>query len=874
MKSGGGASICVGVVCAVFYSGIVAAAVFFYPASWASFWGAGDYGYELDSFLLVGLLSLAFLVAHIGLLLGRGLLSCAAIVFCVAVIIGSVAQHTAASDALRWIGRVICPVAVAVTVSGTLGPLIRLRFLPWCLTLLWMANLILLLFYGNLSGVCGNPNWTAATVTAALPWAIIALWQLLGVPSDGAYRTRCWSTGPLVAASFLIAVTLVGIRRTGCRATAVAVFVYLCVRALEGRARKTQLTAVFGIAALGCALMLAKKQSLERLNMADVRLPLWRSTIAMVAAAPLLGHGADRFEQSFPEFKSAELNARIPVTRATAVEHPHNELLHVAATLGLPAASVWLYMLGAAVRRAPATISQEATRFSLVTLFIHGCFDRTLATSPSSVLFLLFFGVCLADSALKGPLDRLFDFQRGLLVNVVAATSQALALLVACVLLTQSLKAQNELQRATFLSNSAIETKDQGQMLLLGLEAQKWADQASMTLPASAWAHTLAGTIASEILRQPSRGEREFEEAVRLAPRSQQPRWLLGRAKVRALLADSHATVGNLGAPESTMMVFRTVIEDYPTATRIRHDELAALWLVGRDAMVVTRGVELESLYRSLFLLDCFVDGAQPAARLGAWHEAATHDCADLSSEIDTLTDWLYVQDVPILALECFEMQYPLIDHRLRTETYERGVTACIRSAYQLRASFPPDEDPGRILEQIRRIRIVDNLHGYVRPPAEVWARLEGSARDVAFLLATIQQLNRHTSFVAHLGDEYVTGWQEGNDVRLVSIRQLREVTIPIRAFDEQWGAAIARLAAAQDASGMQVSVVATPYSFAPRLLALSAVVSSDPLEPLLFPDPVVACAMTRMLFGNRVPVAPAKEPFHSMELQLQSGSN
>jgi tetratricopeptide (TPR) repeat protein len=88
------------------------------------------------------------------------------------------------------------------------------------------------------------------------------------------------------------------------------------------------------VAAAGLALLLRGEPILRRLRGAaglleEGRVEIWKSTVAMIVARPLLGFGPGTFEEGFPPFQS-------PPLARSVVNHAHSDWLELAAELGLP----------------------------------------------------------------------------------------------------------------------------------------------------------------------------------------------------------------------------------------------------------------------------------------------------------------------------------------------------------------------------------------------------------------------------------------------------------------------------------------------------------------------------------------------------------
>lgn len=73
------------------------------------------------------------------------------------------------------------------------------------------------------------------------------------------------------------------------------------------------------------------------------RLSMWQSAVAMIADRPFLGYGPDSIGLVFPRYEAGELARIAPADIQTNV---HNAFLQIAATIGIPALLLFLFILG------------------------------------------------------------------------------------------------------------------------------------------------------------------------------------------------------------------------------------------------------------------------------------------------------------------------------------------------------------------------------------------------------------------------------------------------------------------------------------------------------------------------------------------------
>jgi O-antigen ligase len=143
---------------------------------------------------------------------------------------------------------------------------------------------------------------------------------------------------------------------------------------------------------------------------ADVRPPIWKATLHMIAARPLLGHGLGTYAAEYPKYRAPEYFLRPKATNVT--DHAHNELLEIAAEQGLIglAATLWLWatVVGCGIRTCRQL--DGADRRALLgwlgvvaVLMFHSLVDVDLRYLPNQSLLWLVMGLLVgADDACRG----------------------------------------------------------------------------------------------------------------------------------------------------------------------------------------------------------------------------------------------------------------------------------------------------------------------------------------------------------------------------------------------------------------------------------------------------------------------------------------
>ncbi|MGD1019117.1 MAG: O-antigen ligase family protein [Verrucomicrobiia bacterium] len=131
----------------------------------------------------------------------------------------------------------------------------------------------------------------------------------------------------------------------------------------------------------------------------DVRPLIWKATVSMIAARPLLGHGPGAYVAVYPQYRLPQYFLRPKATNVT--DHAHNELLEVAAEQGLVglAATLWLWGMavwcGLRASRQSDGSERRATLGLLAAMLVfmlHSLVDVDLRHLPNQSLLWLLMG--------------------------------------------------------------------------------------------------------------------------------------------------------------------------------------------------------------------------------------------------------------------------------------------------------------------------------------------------------------------------------------------------------------------------------------------------------------------------------------------------
>ncbi len=293
------------------------------------------------------------------------------------------------------------PAAVVFSTSFFLVPayfaLCPRSFLPrrlaWLLAALWMVQAghgIWQFATGSeVVGLAGNRNWMAALLLALSPWPLLVL-------NKRAARSRRLTGGfPVLAVVGTVGtVAIVGLLLWQCasRAAWLVLGVYILVfLVLPHFSKPARLLLLSGLGVVAVAAVFLSAEWLRAQWQRDIRPPLWRQTVRLILDHPLLGVGPGNFRRAYEVYKSPAQRARPDVAPVT--EHPHNEVLNQAATLGVPWALAWAALAFVPLVRRPRGRFQAGLHFT--SFVIVGCamFDKTLVQAPTSLLGLFCLGL-------------------------------------------------------------------------------------------------------------------------------------------------------------------------------------------------------------------------------------------------------------------------------------------------------------------------------------------------------------------------------------------------------------------------------------------------------------------------------------------------
>ena len=208
------------------------------------------------------------------------------------------------------------------------------------------------------SGIMGNPDFTAAYLCSC---AVVAWGLWLSEKETRDPMDKRWALISLGAACLMTATTVITRTRASLLGLLVGL-VMLCILLLSVR-HVTKKTVSILIACLSVSLIVGfiigtaapgvsfttkllggSEQAASLNDYSGGRLILWKEAFSVIGAHPLTGTGPDLYQQGAWGIRETIADSRTGI--ALAHEDPHNYLLSIAATLGIPAMILGLGFCG------------------------------------------------------------------------------------------------------------------------------------------------------------------------------------------------------------------------------------------------------------------------------------------------------------------------------------------------------------------------------------------------------------------------------------------------------------------------------------------------------------------------------------------------
>lgn len=282
------------------------------------------------------------------------------------------------------------PLAVCAYAEETKRLLIPFLGILWA----WnaaIASMHVLLWRTLPFGIPQNVNWNAAFLLATAPFAIFFIARF--VSSRAARLALCCGVVLITAWILFLA---------GSKGALLAlVAAALCTpwKTTDRAARWIRHARwAAGLLCAAAAIFLAakRKDAIADYLARDERIYLAGTTSAMIAGRPILGYGTPSFEKEYSAFRTPEyFLMRHPAIRT---DHPHNEMLYIAAGCGIAGLAAWLVLILSPIlfvrkRFQESSLETRLAFFSLIALLVHGQLDLILYRPPTATLAVIFLGI-------------------------------------------------------------------------------------------------------------------------------------------------------------------------------------------------------------------------------------------------------------------------------------------------------------------------------------------------------------------------------------------------------------------------------------------------------------------------------------------------
>ena len=241
-------------------------------------------------------------------------------------------------------------------------------------------------------GLTGNHNWMATLIVALTPWVWRAILQSNDAQGQHRPARRAGAIAVTCGLAAIGGIALFLAYQAHCRATWLVLIAYLGLFVLlPALSRLLRVTCVLAVCCTVLAVCVMWPERIAEGLERDIRPPLYKQTLHLIVGHLGLGVGPGNFRREFVKFRSvAQKRRRVA---ASVTEHPHNELLHIAASVGLPACLLWTLLLLPLVRRARTGPFWRAVHFSAFMIVGHALFDKTLVQPPTNLLGFMFLGL-------------------------------------------------------------------------------------------------------------------------------------------------------------------------------------------------------------------------------------------------------------------------------------------------------------------------------------------------------------------------------------------------------------------------------------------------------------------------------------------------
>lgn len=305
--------------------------------------------------------------------------------------------------------------------------------IPVILIVLWVITVFCICLYSIVQYFCGdlvigtlgNPNFLASHIGISIPVCIGILLYLINKNNRNSFLK-------IILCMFITAVFFVALFLTCARGAWLGIFASLVCFTVIGWAPRNKraliiASLVFLIILLGCTSWGIK--FLTEQFRGDVRVPIWKATINMIAEKPLLGWGKGAYFIFYPQYRLQEYwSVRCPTDLTI---HAHNEYLQICAETGIAGLFIFMAMIYFVLRsgiekfdetKHPGRYLLLGIISAIIGLLTHNLVCNNLQMPSSGIYLWLMLGFvmsCGKSNVYVPGINRYFGYSLFILVLII-----------------------------------------------------------------------------------------------------------------------------------------------------------------------------------------------------------------------------------------------------------------------------------------------------------------------------------------------------------------------------------------------------------------------------------------------------------------------
>ncbi|MDD5727159.1 MAG: O-antigen ligase family protein [Victivallales bacterium] len=287
------------------------------------------------------------------------------------------------------------------------------KLLPYFMAFLAIVTLIQSCSYifagSQCYGLPGNWNWNASLIAVSFPFVSLVIYLHCG-------KNTVWQWSNAVLAFIGLALIFSCRSKAAVAALLAASFFILILRYRRKLPLIFWLRSSLIILAVIIVLGVIFKARVYEILKEDQRIALWSGVIDLIHKYPWFGCGPELFESAIaPSIPEDYYFCKFVSIRHL---HAHNQFLHLAATMGIPALLSWCtLMIFILVKCLPQAIGAGNRKFKLylfvfMFLLVYSFLDVVPFSWPLGCIFLMFTGILLGH-AVESPPRKNARFQFG-----------------------------------------------------------------------------------------------------------------------------------------------------------------------------------------------------------------------------------------------------------------------------------------------------------------------------------------------------------------------------------------------------------------------------------------------------------------------------